>query len=142
MRILHAIHDFLPRHRAGSEIYCLELCRALAGRGHHVHVLAAEYEPSRADRALLWREEEGVPVTGLNNLWRFAGAKIAQDRNELIVEALGHSGLGWDGDGFQGPELAAVRTWLRSKGNSIEGGTSEINLNVVSKRVLGLPDPK
>ena len=37
---------------------------------------------------------------------------------------------------------SAGRTWLRSKGNSIEGGTSEINLNVVSKRVLGLPDPK
>ncbi len=69
-------------------------------------------------------------------------AKVAQDRNELIVEALGSSGLGWEGDGFARPELAAVRTWLRSKGNSIEGGTSEVNINVVSKRVLGLPDPK
>jgi alkylation response protein AidB-like acyl-CoA dehydrogenase len=73
---------------------------------------------------------------------KYAGAKLAQDRNELIVEALGHAGLGWSGDGFGEPELAATRTWLRSKGNSIEGGTSEINLNVVSKRVLGLPDPK
>ena len=35
-----------------------------------------------------------------------------------------------------------MRGWLRSKANSIEGGSSEINLNVVSKRVLGLPDPK
>ena len=33
-------------------------------------------------------------------------------------------------------------TDARAKANSIEGGTSEINLNVVSKRVLGLPDPK
>ena len=73
---------------------------------------------------------------------KYAGAKIAQDRNELIVEALGISGLGWTGEGYSPAELAAVRTWLRSKGNSIEGGTSEINLNVVSKRVLGLPDPK
>jgi alkylation response protein AidB-like acyl-CoA dehydrogenase len=40
------------------------------------------------------------------------------------------------------PELTAVRGWLRTKANSIEGGTSEINLNVVAKRVLGLPDPK
>jgi alkylation response protein AidB-like acyl-CoA dehydrogenase len=76
------------------------------------------------------------------SIMKYAGAKIAQDRNELIVEALGTNGTGWEGDGFAGPELAAVRTWLRSKGNSIEGGTSEINLNVVSKRVLGLPDPK
>ena len=57
-------------------------------------------------------------------------------------ESLGTAGLGWEGEGFSSPELAAVRTWLRAKANSIEGGTSEINLNVVSKRVLGLPDPK
>ncbi len=76
------------------------------------------------------------------SIMKYAGAKVAQDRNELIVEALGANGLGWEGEAYSGPELAAVRTWLRSKGNSIEGGTSEINLNVVSKRVLGLPDPK
>jgi len=76
------------------------------------------------------------------SIMKYAGAKIAQDRNELMVEALGHQGLGWEGEGFSEPELALVRAWLRSKGNSIEGGTSEINLNVVSKRVLGLPDPK
>jgi len=73
---------------------------------------------------------------------KYAGAKIAQDRNELLVEAMGAQGLGWEGEGHSPAELAAMRTMLRSKGNSIEGGTSEINLNVVSKRVLGLPDPK
>ena len=84
----------------------------------------------------------GNGPSAATSIMKYAGAKIAQDRNELLVEALGHNGLGWTGDGFEGPELAATRTWLRSKGNSIEGGTSEINLNVVSKRVLGLPDPK
>jgi alkylation response protein AidB-like acyl-CoA dehydrogenase len=84
----------------------------------------------------------GNGPSAATSIMKYAGAKIAQDRNELIVEALGLDGLGWEGDGFKAPELAAVRTWLRSKGNSIEGGTSEINLNVVSKRVLGLPDPK
>ena len=59
-----------------------------------------------------------------------------------MIEALGHQGLGWEGDGFSASDLAAMRTMLRSKANSIEGGTSEINLNIVSKRVLGLPDPK
>jgi alkylation response protein AidB-like acyl-CoA dehydrogenase len=75
-------------------------------------------------------------------IMKYAGAKIAQERNELVVEALGHQGLGWDGDGFSASDLAAMRTMLRSKANSIEGGTSEINLNIVAKRVLGLPDPK
>jgi alkylation response protein AidB-like acyl-CoA dehydrogenase len=73
---------------------------------------------------------------------KYAGAKIAQERTELVVEAMGQAGLGWEGDGFEREELASVRAWLRSKANSIEGGSSEINLNVVSKRVLGLPDPK
>jgi alkylation response protein AidB-like acyl-CoA dehydrogenase len=77
-----------------------------------------------------------------SSIMKYAGAKIAQERTELIVEAMGQSGLGWDGDGFERDELASVRAWLRSKANSIEGGSSEINLNVVSKRVLGLPDPK
>jgi alkylation response protein AidB-like acyl-CoA dehydrogenase len=75
-------------------------------------------------------------------IMKYAGAQIAQDRAELIVEALGSQGLGWEGDSFADQELAQVRGWLRTKANSIEGGSSEINLNVVSKRVLGLPDPK
>jgi len=57
-----------------------------------------------------------------------------------MVEAMGSQVLGWEGDGFTPAEIAATRGWLRSKGNSIEGGTSEVNLNVVAKRVLGLLD--
>ena len=76
------------------------------------------------------------------SIMKYAGAKIAQDRTELMVEIMGHQGLGWEGQAFSPDEIGAVRAWLRAKANSIEGGTSEINLNVVSKRVLGLPDPK
>ncbi|MET0294168.1 MAG: acyl-CoA dehydrogenase family protein [Phenylobacterium sp.] len=72
---------------------------------------------------------------------KYAAAAFAQARSELMIEALGCQGLGWAGEGFTPQELAAARGWLRSKANSIEGGTSEVNLNVVSKRVLGLPDP-
>ena len=73
---------------------------------------------------------------------KYAAAESAKERSELMVEAMGSQGLGWAGEGFTPTELAAVHGWLRAKANSIEGGTSEINLNVVSKRVLGLPDPK
>ncbi|MBV8978956.1 MAG: acyl-CoA dehydrogenase family protein [Alphaproteobacteria bacterium] len=71
---------------------------------------------------------------------KYAAAKLNQDRTELLIEALGSQGLGWDGDGYTPQEIAAARGFLRAKGNSIEGGTSEVNLNVVSKRVLGLLD--
>ncbi|MEJ0064723.1 MAG: acyl-CoA dehydrogenase family protein [Caulobacteraceae bacterium] len=84
----------------------------------------------------------GNGPSAATSIIKYAAATFAQERSELMVEAMGAQGLGWEGDGFSGPELTAVHGWLRSKGNSIEGGTSEVNVNVVSKRVLGLPDPK
>ncbi|MES2341518.1 MAG: acyl-CoA dehydrogenase family protein [Pseudomonadota bacterium] len=73
---------------------------------------------------------------------KFAAAEFAKERSELMIESMGHQGLGWAGDDFTPGELTATHGWLRSKGNSIEGGTTEVNINVVAKRVLGLPDPK
>ena len=57
-----------------------------------------------------------------------------------MMRAIGSQGFGWEGEGFDGDELRITREWLRSKANSIEGGTSEVQLNVIAKRVLGLPD--
>ncbi len=71
---------------------------------------------------------------------KYAAATINQDKCELMVEALGTQGLGWEGDAFAPAARRETRAWLRSKGNSIEGGTSEVNLNVIAKRVLGLLD--
>ena len=68
LRILHAIHDFLPRHAAGSEIYAFHLCRELASR-HHVHIVAAEYDPGRPHGSLTWRAHEGLPVVEIVNNW-------------------------------------------------------------------------
>jgi uncharacterized protein involved in copper resistance len=59
-------------------------------------------------------------------------------RNELNVAIGGEAALGWDGEAYKGGVTS--RDWLRSKGNSIEGGTSEVQLNIIAKRVLGLPD--
>ena len=70
MKILHAIHDFLPRHRAGSEIYAFHLCRELA-RTHDVTVLCAEYDPSRPHGSLTERTFGDLPVLELVNNWAF-----------------------------------------------------------------------
>jgi alkylation response protein AidB-like acyl-CoA dehydrogenase len=84
----------------------------------------------------------GNGPSAATSIIKYAAATLAQQRSELMIETLGAQGLGWEGEGFTPAELVATHGWLRSKGNSIEGGTSEVNLNVVSKRVLGLPDPK
>lgn len=82
----------------------------------------------------------GQEVGHTASIIKYAAAKMNQDKFELMIEALGTEGLGWEGEGFDRGAKMATRGWLRSKGNSIEGGTSEINLNVVAKRVLGLRD--
>ena len=66
--------------------------------------------------------------------------KSAQDRSELLVELMGHQGLGWEGDGFDANELQTVRGWLGGKAFSIFGGSEEVQNNIISKRILGLPD--
>ena len=73
-------------------------------------------------------------------IMKYGGAKLAQERNELMLEAMGHQGLGWEGEGFDERELTQTRDWLRSRGNTIEGGTSEVQLNIIAKHVLALPD--
>jgi alkylation response protein AidB-like acyl-CoA dehydrogenase len=82
----------------------------------------------------------GADVGPGTSIVKYAAAKLNQTKTELQVEAMGHQGLGWEGEGFKPGELLSTRAMLRAKGNSIEGGTSEVNLNVVAKRVLGLRD--
>jgi alkylation response protein AidB-like acyl-CoA dehydrogenase len=106
--------------------------------------IAAHRMEAKAFALTVRRVEEdakaGKGVGPAVSIIKYAAAKLNQERFELMVEAMGTQGLGWDGEGFKPSEIAATRGWLRSKGNSIEGGTSEVNLNVVAKRVLGLLD--
>jgi alkylation response protein AidB-like acyl-CoA dehydrogenase len=75
-----------------------------------------------------------------SSIFKVHATELNKRRFELMVEIAGPQGLGWEGPGFEDDELAVTRQWLRSRGNSIEGGTSEIQLNIIAKRVLGLPD--
>jgi alkylation response protein AidB-like acyl-CoA dehydrogenase len=75
-----------------------------------------------------------------SSMFKLYGSEVNKRRSEVMMSLMGAQALGWDGEGFGGDEIAHTRAWLRSKGNSIEGGTSEVQLNIISKRVLGLPD--
>ena len=69
------------------------------------------------------------------------GSMNRKEMAELAVEIMGFQGLGWEaGDAFSGDEVDAIKTMLRSKAGTIAGGSSEVQLNIISKRILGLPD--
>ncbi len=74
------------------------------------------------------------------SIMKNAFMKATQDRAELTLEVMGHQGLGWEGDDFSEEERTAVRTWLSGKAGSIYGGSNEVQSNIISKRILGLPD--
>jgi alkylation response protein AidB-like acyl-CoA dehydrogenase len=74
------------------------------------------------------------------SIMKNSGTRIGQDKAELTLEMMGAKGLGWDGDDFTADEKTAVRSWLSGKATTIFGGSFEIQNNIISKRILGLPD--
>jgi alkylation response protein AidB-like acyl-CoA dehydrogenase len=79
-------------------------------------------------------------ATNAASVLKNSATHVAQDRAELLLEIMGHQGLGWDGAAFAPDEVEAVRGWLWGKAMSIYGGSFEIQNNIISKRILGLPD--
>ncbi|WP_423140898.1 acyl-CoA dehydrogenase family protein [Parablastomonas sp. CN1-191] len=71
------------------------------------------------------------------NMMKYAGTELNKRRHELIMAAGGSAALEWDSEASGGG--SKPRSWLRTKANSIEGGTSEVMLNVIAKRILDLP---
>jgi len=81
-----------------------------------------------------------VNPSATTSIMKNSGTTIGQTKAELTLEIMGHQGLGWEGDDFTAEELAAVRGWLGGKATTIFGGSQEIQSNIISKRILNLPD--
>ena len=88
--------------------------------------------------AMRVQAEGGVSVA--SSILKINGTKLMQERSELTIEIMGMQGLGWEGEGFAKAELEAVRAWLFGKATIIYGGSTEIQTNIVSKRILGMLD--
>tara|TARA_R110000868_G_scaffold257504_1_gene514652 strand:+ start:6052 stop:7221 length:1170 start_codon:yes stop_codon:yes gene_type:complete len=78
--------------------------------------------------------KSGQGVGANSSMLKYYGTELNKRRLELMMDGSGHDGLEWGG------ENDVARHWLRTKANSIEGGTSEVQLNIISKRILELPD--
>lgn len=82
----------------------------------------------------------GVAPTFVSSMLKYYGTEQNKSRYDLLMSMKGVNGLGWSSEEFDRGDLDITRQWLRSKANSIEGGTSEVQLNIIAKRILGLPD--
>ena len=92
-----------------------------------------------AVRAMMEAKGNSGP-SAATSIMKNAGTRWMQDKAELTLEIMGHQGLGWEGEAFTGEELTAVRSWLGGKATTIYGGSQEVQNNIISKRILGLPD--
>lgn len=70
---------------------------------------------------------------------KYVGTEAEKTKSELLLAIMGSQGLGWEGESFSKSELDTLRLWAMSKAMTIAGGTSEIQLNVIAKSVLKLP---
>lgn len=81
--------------------------------------------------------DAGISLGATSSMFKYAGTELNKRRQELLMAIHGLDALDWVGEKSLHGHLP--RAWLRSRGNSIEGGTSEIQLNIIAKRILGLP---
>ena len=82
----------------------------------------------------------GKTLGEATSIFKLYGSNLARDGAEMRQELMGVQGLGWEGDAFSSQQLGATRGWLSSRAITIYGGTNEIQMNIIAKRVLGLPD--
>ncbi len=80
----------------------------------------------------------GKGVGDRSAVLKYYGTELNKRRHELLMRTAGHEGLEWEGARSNDGERP--RGWLRTKANSIEGGTSEVMLDIVAKRLLQLPN--
>ena len=90
--------------------------------------------------ARVTQEAKAGGVSEISSILKTVGTRLVQERAELLIEITGLQGLGWEGDGFSAAELAGVRSWLGGKASTIYGGSTEIQYNVIAKRILGMLD--
>ena len=103
------------------------------------HLMDGQAHTLTLARARAESLNDGNPSAAASVL-KNSATNVAQIRAELTLEVMGHQGLGWEGDTFTAEELGTVRGWLGGKAMSIYGGSAEIQNNIISKRILGLPD--
>ncbi|HEY3800690.1 MAG TPA: acyl-CoA dehydrogenase family protein [Caulobacteraceae bacterium] len=103
------------------------------------HLMDSKAHALTGERIALEAKSNRGP-SATSSIMKNAGTMLRKEKAELAVEIMGHQGVGWGGDGFTPDEVQAIKVMLRSKSGTIAGGSQEVQNNIISKRILGLPD--
>jgi alkylation response protein AidB-like acyl-CoA dehydrogenase len=82
---------------------------------------------------------QGIGDPRVAMIFKYVGTEEEKRKYELMIKMAGEYGLGW-AEGYSENEKQMTMDWMGAKSHSIAGGTSEIQLNIIAKRVLGLPE--
>ncbi|MBA57686.1 MAG: acyl-CoA dehydrogenase [Gammaproteobacteria bacterium] len=91
-------------------------------------------------RRVSQENQSGKTPGSTTSIFKLVGANLARNLTELKSEMMGYKGIGWEGEDFSEREIETTRNWLNSRAVTIYGGTNEVQMNIIAKRVLGLPD--
>ena len=83
---------------------------------------------------------KGESITFATSMFKYYSTELTCEEDELKLKAMGTQSLGWEGENFSRREIAITRSWLFDKALTIAGGSSEVQLNIIAKRVLALPE--
>ena len=103
------------------------------------HVMLERSMQLTVQRVVAEAKSGGAPGA-TTSIFKYVGSSLAKEGSSLKAELRGFAGVGWEGEAFDADELESTRSWLRDRAVTIYGGTNEVQLNIIAKRVLGLPD--
>ena len=111
-----ALRDRIAQHQLDSQAFSLTMARA----GEEARVGQSERQIAQMSK-YYWSE-------------------LGKREQDVAMQILGTRGLGWSGEGFDDYELQRTKRWLITRADSIWGGTSEIQRNIIAKRILMIPE--
>lgn len=131
--LLETLFEYLPEPQTQSDIALFQRAISLRMDEH-----AFELTQRRLNEAARARQD----VSAMMAIQKLVHTEQEKDKFEVLLDVMGRRALGWEGSAFTDQQLALTNTWLNAFTQAIAGGTSEVQLNVISKRVLGLPEAK
>lgn len=131
--LMSLINDYMPApHSPGEAV--------LFGKA-----VAAEMEERAYNltvQRLTQEMQAGQNCFALMSIMKLVHTEQEKTKFELLLDVMGHRALGWEDDNFTDQEQDINRAWLNSFSQTIAGGSSEVQLNVIAKRILQLPENK